>query len=168
MYHCVFFENVFLCFLVMEIYIMFGSQHHFICQQASNHFKKKRTKEDQSSIFSNRVLTIFNKHMVPKAEHQVHKQKQFRGLLLLYWIEDCSFGTHQPQKTKRVYFFRKKTNVENRFVSKYWRWIWILAIWLIGKNYMRNTFSFQDQSPYIAKHAPFWEAIMKKLCLHNK
>ena len=31
---------------------------------------------------------------------------------------------------------------------------------------MHNTFCFQDQSPYIAKHAPFWEAIMKKtLCL---
>jgi len=40
--------------------------------------RKKRAKEDQSFIFSNRVLTIFNKHMVPKAEHQVHKQKQFR------------------------------------------------------------------------------------------
>ena len=57
---------------------MFGSQHHFIFQQASNHFKKKRTKEDQSFIVSNTVITIFNKHMVPKAEHQVHKQKQFR------------------------------------------------------------------------------------------
>ena len=34
---------------------------------------------------------------------------------------------------------------------------------------MRNTFSFQDPSPYIANHAPFWEAIIKKtLCLDNK
>ena len=55
---------------------MFGSQHHFISQQTT--LRKKRTKEDQSFIFSNRVSTIFDKHMVPKAEHQVHKQKQVR------------------------------------------------------------------------------------------
>ena len=39
---------------------------------------------------------------------------------------------------------------------EYWQYDWL------EKNYMHNTFCFQDQSPYIANHAPFWEAIMKK------
>ena len=66
---------------------MFRSQHFFICQQASNHFKKKQTK--------------------------VHKQKQFRGVLLLYWIEDLSFGT---KKTKRMYFSERKPMLKKGLV----------------------------------------------------
>ena len=45
---------------------------------------------------------------------------------------------------------------------EYWQYDWL-------EKYMRNTFCFQDPSPYIANHAPFWEAIMTQtLCLDNK
>ena len=74
MYHCVFLEK---SFLVIEIYKCLGPSIISYLNKLQTTSKKTK-KVDQSFIFSKRVLTIFNKHMVPKAEHQVHKQKQFR------------------------------------------------------------------------------------------